>query len=725
MSIPFFHLDVYSHHFRLTQVGGIGVQIVDEFAKRYIQYGLVKHQRRFVRAPVKIFAARVRDYEYRFHIEQLKPFMTLLGDKQVLPINYVVSVHDANLGESVEVDTLPQWTLRDYQVPIVEYLVSNTPTTRKLLEIQTGRGKGSVLSAKIKIPGGWTTMGEVKVGDTVTAWDGTPTKINGVFPQGEKDTYRVTFADGRSTVVDDTHLWEVSGDNQTRIVINTLELKFLLGVPSLGIGVRFVIPEAGQEEQEILLDQLLQSDKSLIAVQPNQSTDFHTGSEAVAKQVTDLVRSFGGVAMYWKTASFDNIVQYCVHFTRKPAGVLGVRSIEFVGRQETQCISVEHEDHLYVTDDFIVTHNTFCAMKAAAEIKQRILIVLKPMYMDKWSDDVRNICGLEGDEVLSVSGSASLMGLIAQAKSGVLDAKVIIVSNKTLQNWFSLYERKGRYISDDGYDCLPGEFCQTLGIGLRIIDEVHQDFHLNFKLDLYTHVARSISLSATLNPDDPFLREMTELAYPKANRYAGLAYHKYANATALMYQVRHSQKIKTMQRGSSNYSHHAFEDSVMKDQLLFANYTDMICKVAKRYYLEEYQPGDRCLIYCASIEMCTRVKDILVDVFPHLKVVRYVEEDPYEDLMTADVSVSTLLSAGTAVDIAKLTTVILTTAVRSSTSNIQGFGRLREIHGRTLRFVYFSCSDIPKHISYHEGKKEILKTRALRYSEINYPLVLG
>lgn len=33
-------------------------------------------------------------------------------------------------------------------------------------------------------------------------------------------------------------------------------------------------------------------------------------------------------------------------------------SVEYVGEEEVQCISVEHPRHLYITDDFIPTHNT-------------------------------------------------------------------------------------------------------------------------------------------------------------------------------------------------------------------------------------------------------------------------------------------------------------------------------------------------------------------------------
>lgn len=36
----------------------------------------------------------------------------------------------------------------------------------------------------------------------------------------------------------------------------------------------------------------------------------------------------------------------------------GIESVEYVGEKEAQCIMVDNDDHLYVTDDFIVTHNT-------------------------------------------------------------------------------------------------------------------------------------------------------------------------------------------------------------------------------------------------------------------------------------------------------------------------------------------------------------------------------
>lgn len=79
-----------------------------------------------------------------------------------------------------------------------------------LLNGAPGSGKAQPLNALIKTPGGWTTMGEIKVGDIVTSKNGTPTKVTGVFPQGKKQVFRLTFTDGRSTQACGEHLWNIT-----------------------------------------------------------------------------------------------------------------------------------------------------------------------------------------------------------------------------------------------------------------------------------------------------------------------------------------------------------------------------------------------------------------------------------------------------------------------------------------------------------------------------------
>lgn len=368
---------------------------------------------------------------------------------------------------------------------------------------------------------------------------------------------------------------------------------------------------------------------------------------------------------------------------------------------------------------------TFLATQRAVETGQRVVVIIKPAYMDKWVVDFQKHCGIDKKDVITIQGSGPLMNLIATAKSGTLDCDVIIISNKTLQNWFTLYERKGRYSLDVGYDCLPEEFLPLLKAGVRIIDEVHQDFHLNFKSDLYCHCPLTISLSATLISDDPFLARMYEVGYPKDHRYAGLAYDRYIESVALFYTVARPDKLRTTEWGSTTYSHHAFENSIMRHQELLQGYFELIDVAVRDYYLRDYKPGNRCLVYCASINLCTLVAEFLKKRHPGKDVRRYVEDDLYENLMNAEISVSTLLSAGTGHDIDLLSTVILTTAVSSSASNIQGFGRLRNLSGIEKRFVYLVCQDVPKHIEYHNRKNELLLTRALTCTTTNYPIALG
>ena len=68
-------------------------------------------------------------------------------------------------------------------------------------------------------------------------------------------------------------------------------------------------------------------------------------------------------------------------------------TVESVGEKEAQCIRVANESHLYVTDDFIVTHNTFSGITRAMERKRLGLskkpIIVVPNHMvEQFAQDV-------------------------------------------------------------------------------------------------------------------------------------------------------------------------------------------------------------------------------------------------------------------------------------------------------------------------------------------------
>jgi type IV secretory pathway VirB4 component len=78
-----------------------------------------------------------------------------------------------------------------------------------LLVGETGSGKALDLETPILTPRGWKRMGDIRAGEAVVGRDGTPTTVVGVFPQGKKDAFRVTFSDGTSLVACAEHLWAV------------------------------------------------------------------------------------------------------------------------------------------------------------------------------------------------------------------------------------------------------------------------------------------------------------------------------------------------------------------------------------------------------------------------------------------------------------------------------------------------------------------------------------
>ena len=56
-------------------------------------------------------------------------------------------------------------------------------------------------------------MGDIIIGDKLIGSNGKSCNVIGVFPQGKKETYKITFNDGYSIIAGDEHLWSVSSSN--------------------------------------------------------------------------------------------------------------------------------------------------------------------------------------------------------------------------------------------------------------------------------------------------------------------------------------------------------------------------------------------------------------------------------------------------------------------------------------------------------------------------------
>lgn len=851
------NIDFFSHHFVVTNYDPVSEKIIRDFCRNFMQFAMIRVGYRWQRVPVKTYACFCSvEREYRFHLNQWNEFKKHCSNfgiyEEKLTIKHHATKRGVDVGLVVTTDKQP----RDYQVPILEYLTDLTESRSKLVGIQTGKGKGQPASSNIKVPGGWTTMGDVQPGDIITGKNGKPTKVLGKFPQGIKDVYRITFADGRSTLCDDAHLWDVyyvnTSPHKRWRTVNTLEVMRLLNMSNprvyiplcdaedcgnledlpidpymlgllIGNGgfttgvikystvdketidyIASVLPEGvtikhvgnydysisgdgsldcnpvltalksiglyGKKSEEkfipeqyfnsskdqrwSLLQGLMDTDGTVNTIAIWGAISYSTSSERLAKDVQFLVRSLGGIASISSRQTtytykgekklglptFDVKIRMktpesLFRISRKKERTnnanqyaqilkLRVKSVEKVESQETFCIMVDACDMLYVTDDFIVTHNTFVACKAIADEGRRFAIVLKPKYIDKWISDIKELTNCTDDDILVIRGSGMLMSAIEAGTNGELKYKAIIISNKTLQNFISLYEEKGDEILNQGYDCCPQDLFEVLGADTRLIDEVHEDFHLNFKVDLYTHVHRSISLSATLISEDNFIANMYELAYPLELRYDKMEYDKYIHSIALHFNIYNAERLNVI-GPNGMYTHHNVEKYILKNNTLRLDYFHLIRDQYEEYFVKRFKPGQRAIIFCASVDMCTSLTMWMQSQYPNIDINRYVEDDPYENLVESRTSITTIQSGGTGHDIKGLTFALLTNSIASSKSNIQGFGRLRKIDGVDLHFMYLVCDNIAKQVAYHEQKEKLLLARTVSHKNIFTNITLG
>ncbi|MHA5055010.1 helicase-related protein [Streptomyces sp. SD15] len=91
---------------------------------------------------------------------------------------------------------------------IFDDLATEHPMHR-LLQGEVGSGKAQPLDSLVLTPRGYRPMGEMTVGDIVVVPTGELAPVDGVFPQGERDVWRIVLSDGSSVECDDEHLWIV------------------------------------------------------------------------------------------------------------------------------------------------------------------------------------------------------------------------------------------------------------------------------------------------------------------------------------------------------------------------------------------------------------------------------------------------------------------------------------------------------------------------------------
>lgn len=159
----------------------------------------------------------------------------------------------------------------------------------------------------------------------------------------------------------------------------------------------------------------------------NGGCSFSTSSERLAQGLVKLIRSVGGIPKIYnkKTSYTYNGAQHngqpayevyirfpapheLFSLTRKREKIgtnyyykdrlrLKITDIKKVSHEPVKCILIDHPDHLYITDNYVVTHNTILTAtlcKACEKYGRTLTIVPNKSLVEQTFEDFNN-CGLD------------------------------------------------------------------------------------------------------------------------------------------------------------------------------------------------------------------------------------------------------------------------------------------------------------------------------------------
>lgn len=160
-----------------------------------------------------------------------------------------------------------------YMMPIFDFLsdyMEKSQIERMILDdkimtlpLAFMRGYAQPLTSQVLTTDGFKNMGDIKIGDNVISENGDKIQVDGVYPQGELDVYKVMFSDGSYVECCGSHLWATKTLNDMRYdkdfsIRNTLEIKETLkSGPNFNHRIPMLSSAVSFNEQVIPIDPYL------------------------------------------------------------------------------------------------------------------------------------------------------------------------------------------------------------------------------------------------------------------------------------------------------------------------------------------------------------------------------------------------------------------------------------------------------------------------------------
>lgn len=226
-------------------------------------------------------------------------------------------------------------------------------------------------------------IGNIVVGDKIYDDKGNLVEVVGIYPQGKVTTYRVVFEDGRNVICCGNHQWRVNHGGKWHVrslrAIAGLDYKSM----SIPVGEALNYPTAklpvppsayasmlaaylGGYGGDMFFDKYIC--KKFLRSSIDQKKDF----------IENFIRSFRNVVTGEEELMLSHIDMDVINFVQRMFWASGwyaklegnklilsrnrkelkIRSISIYGKEHATCITVDNDSHLFLTTNYIVTHNT-------------------------------------------------------------------------------------------------------------------------------------------------------------------------------------------------------------------------------------------------------------------------------------------------------------------------------------------------------------------------------
>lgn len=226
-------------------------------------------------------------------------------------------------------------------------------------------------------------IGNIVVGDKIYDDKGNLVEVVGVYPQGKVTTYRVVFEDGRNVICCSNHQWRVNHGGKWYV----RSLRSIAGLDyksmSIPVGEALNYPTAklpvppsayasmlaaylGGYGGDMFFDKYVC--KKFLRSSIDQKKDF----------IENFIRSFRNVVTGEEELTLSHIDMDVINFVQRMFWASGwyaklegnklilsrnrkelkIRSISIYGKEHATCITVDNDSHLFLTTNYIVTHNT-------------------------------------------------------------------------------------------------------------------------------------------------------------------------------------------------------------------------------------------------------------------------------------------------------------------------------------------------------------------------------